>query len=145
MKIPDDADGDAMRRVIADGADLTRPMLIDFQIDCPDARSAEAIAARISPEQFAISIYQDPEDGSVTCECSREMLLVHSELIRMQRELTDIARPFGGWCEAWGTFGNTQNAEPDAAPNSRPPQQLPASPDVQTPDPQRASSSGGCG
>jgi len=112
MKIPDDADGDAMRRVIADGGDLTRPMLIDFQIDCPDMDSAEAIASKIPPDEFAISIYQDPDDGSVTCECSRKMLLEHSELIRIQRQITNIASAFGGWCEAWGTFGNAQKAEP---------------------------------
>ncbi len=35
--------------------------------------------------------------------------------------------------------------EPDASPNSRPPAQLPTSPDIRTPDSQRASSSGGCG
>jgi len=37
------------------------------------------------------------------------------------------------------------NGEPDAAPNSRPPSQLPASPETQTPDPLRAPHSGGCG
>jgi hypothetical protein len=36
-------------------------------------------------------------------------------------------------------------AEPDAAPNSRQPSQLPPSSEVQTPDSQRTSSSGGCG
>ncbi len=97
MEIPDDADGDAMRRVIADGADLTCPMLIDFQIDCPDMVSAEAIASKIPPDEFAISIYQDPSYGSVTCECTKKMLLEHSELIRLQRQLTDIASAFGGW------------------------------------------------
>lgn len=37
------------------------------------------------------------------------------------------------------------NAEPGAAPNRRPPSQLPSSPRVPTPDPLRTSSSGGCG
>lgn len=37
------------------------------------------------------------------------------------------------------------NGEPAAAPNSRPPSELSASPDIQTPDPLRSSSSGGCG
>jgi hypothetical protein len=105
MMIPDDADGDAMRRVIEDGADPTRPMTVDFQIDCPDVASAEVIAANV-PGEFAVTIYEDPEDGSATCECSREMLLDHAELVRIQRMLTDIAKPHGGWCEAWGTFGN---------------------------------------
>jgi len=36
-------------------------------------------------------------------------------------------------------------AQPDAAPNSRPPSQLPSSSEVQSPDSQRESSSGGCG
>lgn len=35
--------------------------------------------------------------------------------------------------------------EQDAAPNSRPPSQLPTSPEVQSSDSQRTSSSGGCG
>ena len=107
MNIPNDADGDAMQRVIEGGADVTRPMVVDFQIDCPDVAGAEAIGAKVPGGEFAVRIYQDPEDGAVTCECSREMLLDHSELIRIQRQLTEIAEPFGGWCESWGTFGNT--------------------------------------
>lgn len=37
------------------------------------------------------------------------------------------------------------NTEPCAPPNSHPPQQFPASPEIQSPDSQRTSSSGGCG
>ena len=110
MIIPDDADGDAIRRVIEDGSDLTHPMVVEFQIDCPDLASAESIAARI-PHEFTTQVYRDPDDDSVTCECSREMLLVYSELVSIQRQLTEIATPFGGRCEAWGTFGNRENAE----------------------------------
>jgi hypothetical protein len=105
MFIPNDADGDAMRRVIADGVDPTRPMTIDFQIDCPDIPGAEAIAASVPADEFAIRVYEDLEDGNVTCECSRRMLLDHAELLRIQQLLTDIAKPHGGWCESWGTFG----------------------------------------
>ncbi|HWQ91571.1 MAG TPA: hypothetical protein VN673_07855 [Clostridia bacterium] len=39
----------------------------------------------------------------------------------------------------------TKTAEQVAAPNSRPPSQLPSSPEVQSSDSQRTSSSGGCG
>ncbi len=120
MSIPNDADGDAMRRVIADGADLTRPMRIDFQIDCPDLASARAIGARVPRDEFEISVYQNSEHTRATCECSRDMLLEHSELVRIQARLSSIARPFGGSCAAWGTFGNTPSAEPDASGNSRP-------------------------
>jgi hypothetical protein len=110
LDIPNDADGDAMRRIIADGADPTRPMKIDFQIDCPDIASARKIATRVPPGEFAVDTYSHDESSGATCECSRHMLLEHSELLRIQRELTEIAKPFGGYCEAWGTFGNTPNA-----------------------------------
>jgi len=38
-----------------------------------------------------------------------------------------------------------KTTEQDAAPNSRPPQQLPTSPEAQPSDSQRTSASGGCG
>ncbi|MBI1175812.1 hypothetical protein GC207_00070 [bacterium] len=44
-----------------------------------------------------------------------------------------------------GITGYVKGAEPDAAPNSRPPSQLPLSPEVQSSDSQRTPSSGGCG
>jgi hypothetical protein len=44
------------------------------------------------------------------------------------------------WAIQWHKEG-----EPDAAPNSRPPSQLPTSAEAQAPDSQRTSSSGGCG
>lgn len=48
------------------------------------------------------------------------------------------------WAIDWH-YEKIKNGEQDAAPNSRPPSQLPTSPEVQTPDSLRASSSGGCG
>lgn len=124
MDIPSDADGNAIRSVIADGSDVTRPMVVDFHIECPDVPSAEAIGSKIPRDEFAVSIDQDSESGTVTCECSKRMLLQYSELIRIQRQLTDVASPFGGRCEAWGTFGNTQktgsNASLAIGPKKRP-------------------------
>jgi len=50
---------------------------------------------------------------------------------------------------AWTRHDEAQNhpkaAEPDAPPNSRPAQQLPTSPEVQSSDSQRTPSVGGCG
>src|SRR3954469_10111149 len=103
LEIPNDADGDAMRRVIDDGADLMRPMKIDFQIDCPDIARARDVAAKVPRSEFAVDTYSHEDGVGATCECSRLMLLEYSELVRIQRELTEIAKPLGGRCEAWGT------------------------------------------
>jgi hypothetical protein len=47
--------------------------------------------------------------------------------------------------ELLGTEEGEVSGEQGAAPNSRPPSPLPASPQIQTPDSLRAPSSGGCG
>jgi hypothetical protein len=124
MNNPSDADGDAIRSVIADGSDVTRPMVVDFHIECPDVTSAEAIASKIPRDEFTVSIDQDTESGAVTCECSKQMLLQYSELTRIQRRLMDIASPFGGRCEAWGTFGNTHKLRHNGSPTFGPTKRL---------------------
>ena len=41
---PGDADGDALRRVAATGANMSRPMEIEFFVAIPDREAGEAIA-----------------------------------------------------------------------------------------------------
>ncbi len=42
MDFPDDADGDALRRV-AERSDMSKPMDIDFAVDVPSKRSGEEV------------------------------------------------------------------------------------------------------
>jgi hypothetical protein len=64
----------------------------------------------------------------------------------------DVEEVLPGTGDGEGTVGfafyresDDEKVERDAAPNSRPPSQLPSSPEVQSSDSQRTSSSGGCG
>jgi Regulator of ribonuclease activity B len=41
---PNDSDGDALRRVVNDGSDMSKPMFIDFQVAVPDEAAANALA-----------------------------------------------------------------------------------------------------
>jgi hypothetical protein len=75
IALPNNADGDAMRRVIADGADLARLMKVDFQIDCPDLATAHAVAAKVPRSQFTVHVYAHKEHPGATYECSRNMRL----------------------------------------------------------------------
>jgi len=106
MKIPQDADGDAMRRVIEHGSDPYRPMDIDFMIACPDTESAESIAPLAAEAGYSVSISVDKEDGSITCYCMRTMTLDYDSLISCQNELDEIGRQHDGYIDGWGTFGN---------------------------------------
>jgi hypothetical protein len=77
-------------------------------------------------------------------------------------EVEDITKGQGGWDVIWLGLGperrkhfsnifeeyslfKMRRGEQGASPNSRPPSRLPTSPEVQSPDSQRTSSSGGCG
>jgi hypothetical protein len=39
------------------------------------------------------------------------MVPEYNALLTVQRELDDIAQPFGGWSDGWGTFGNAPSKE----------------------------------
>ena len=108
---PNDADGDALRRVAADGADMSRPMVIDYTVDAPDQATALLIAERVAPRGYDPSISQDEDGGTWSIYCSRSMLATYAGVVSAQTELNELVRPYGATCDGWGTFGNTQTLE----------------------------------
>jgi hypothetical protein len=34
------------------------------------------------------------------------MVALHADVVRIQQELTELARPYRGFCDSWGTGGN---------------------------------------
>ena len=112
--LPTDADGNAIRGVFSRGSIDSEPMLVDFQIGCQSREIAEQIADAVPSSRYSTKIYteeEDPDDIEPwTVESSRMMLLTYDGVIQCQNELTEIAKGFGCICEAWGTFGNAQNA-----------------------------------
>ena len=111
---PDDADGEALRRLAAGGSDLSRPMLVDFQVAVPDEASANGLADVAQGLGYRVSVYGSPKCALPwTCECSTRMPATYESVLVVQTELAEISKPFGGIPDGWGTFGN--------APGSRPP------------------------
>jgi regulator of ribonuclease activity B len=54
-----DSDGDALRRVAEAGADMSRPMVIEFSVDVPDQSVAHRVAALVAPLGFEVSFDED--------------------------------------------------------------------------------------
>ena len=107
VDFPDDADGKALRQV-AERADLTQPMDVDFIIRVPDEAAAEAVARAADALGYASDARPDDDDESRwCCYCTRlELLLTYDALKEAERELTTLSAPFGGRVGGWGTFGN---------------------------------------
>ena len=105
---PDDADGDALRRVEEDGADMSQPMKIEFSIDVSSEEKARSLAERIAAIGYAPSIFVDEESGSVSIYCAKSMLATYEGLVAAQFELNKLCAPFAAECDGWITAGNRQ-------------------------------------
>lgn len=104
---PNDADGDALRRVAADGSDMTKPMSVDFHVSVPSRQNAEAVVSAAGQLGFATRIWDYEEgDEDWTAECTKTMIATYKAVVETQRSLTELAGPHGGSCNEWGTLGN---------------------------------------
>lgn len=109
-RYPDDADGDALRVVAENGADMARPMLVDFMVVATREGAASSIAQAASALGYETQVVRDTdEDGRLeatwTVYCSKTMLLDHAAVVAAQAELDRASAPFGGHTDGWGTFG----------------------------------------
>ncbi|WP_435007596.1 ribonuclease E inhibitor RraB [Tundrisphaera lichenicola] len=112
---PSDADGDALRRVVALGNDLSRAMEIDYFIVVPNREVGEVFAALAERAGFRVELEQDEEASNAdvgdeashwTCYCSKTMLATYLGVTEAQIELDKLSRPLGGFIDGWGTSGN---------------------------------------
>lgn len=105
--IPDDMNGDVLRRMIADGDNLSVPREIDFSILFPDEKSAIRFARAVGGKFDRIKILLLDSamrgfDWDVTA--SRVMLPDHTEITEIEMFLENVITPLGGENDGWGCF-----------------------------------------
>ncbi len=105
---PDDADGDALRRVAATGSNMSKPMDIDFQIIALDEATANRVADGTRKLGYRAQVYAAQCD-SWNCQCTKAMIPTYPSLRAAQIELDAIARPLGASADGWGTYGGGKN------------------------------------
>lgn len=104
--LPNDADGDALRRLIADGSDLNREMEIDFAMAIPDQDAGIQFAPLAEKLGFRTSVYVDEDSGEWTCYCSKRIVPSYTTMIEIQNSLAKLGEPFAAYPDGWGSFGN---------------------------------------
>ena len=109
---PDDADGGALRNIANDGSDMSKPMLINFQVAVPGEAAAKGLADVAYKLGYRVSIYASPECSFPwTCECSTRTLATHEGVLAIQDELAELSKRFGGHPDGWGTSGNRPSGQ----------------------------------
>lgn len=92
---PDDADGNALKLIHEQGANFRIPHVVDFFIAVPDKASGEKILRLIEKHGYNCSLEFGDEKGW-TCYCSKSMMLVYEDIIRVQEILDELSKPYGG-------------------------------------------------
>jgi hypothetical protein len=104
--LPDDATGNALRRLVDSGSDLARPMEMDFFVAVPSESSGHAVAAEARNHGFSASVEQDRETVDWTCYCTKAIVPSYAEVVRIEKLLGEIARPHRGHADGFGSYGN---------------------------------------
>jgi hypothetical protein len=106
MKYPDDANGDALRRMEAEGDDLTRPRNLEFTVVFSNENTAMQFANHFRALGFAVSaelagtVPDFPWDVVVV----KHMVPSHEEIGAFEDSLQKVADAFGGHNDGWGCF-----------------------------------------
>lgn len=106
IEYPNDDDGDALRQVAVHGADMSRPMKIEFTIEVPTIECARLLTEQIAASGYMPDLYVDPESGAVSLYCARSMLATYEGVVAAQVELNELCEPVGAHCDGWITAGN---------------------------------------
>ncbi|HKT13014.1 MAG TPA: ribonuclease E inhibitor RraB [Terriglobia bacterium] len=109
---PNDADGDALRRLEADGDILTRPRNIDFAVVFADANSAEQFAEHFRALGHTVSVEARETDGGFPWDVIvvQHMVPTYDGIRNFEDLLQSVADNWGGHNDGWGCF-----AEPSSA------------------------------
>jgi regulator of ribonuclease activity B len=106
ISFPDDLNGDVLRRMQDSGVDFSEPREFDFVVIFPSKPLAEAFAQRIKELGYTISVEESgcvperPYDARI----KRTMMPSHAKITEFENTLSDLAEPFGGRNDGWGTL-----------------------------------------
>ena len=105
---PNDVDGDVLRRLDAHHFDFSKPSLVDFNIDFehwpPKPEAIEVLKSHFSSIEL-VNPDDDFDDGGYVLICIED-IVSYELVINTQNMLTELMRPFGGWCESWGVMSD---------------------------------------
>lgn len=103
---PDDADGQAIRRIAEAGSDLTKPMDVDIQIMASRKNDANNAELRLLSNDFSVRKYfhEDTQDWDVVG--TKSLVLTYTDIIRLQQEVANFLSGLDCVVDGWGSSGN---------------------------------------
>ncbi len=106
MNYPDGDNGDALRRMEAQGDNLSLPRNIDFSVVFPNESAAARFVDQFREQGYEASM----EFGETVKELPWDVIIVkhmvpsHQEISDFETILQDVADKLGGRNDGWGSF-----------------------------------------
>ena len=97
-----DPDASTLAELARAGSDLGRSHEMEFFLYLPDRGSADAVAAQLEAEGFAVGVSAAEDAGDWLCLATRMMVPTLDELQRLRRHLAAVAESREGAYDGWG-------------------------------------------
>ncbi len=104
MSFPNDANGELLALMQAEGIDLNQQYMIDFYVVFADKESATAAAARVSQEYPDAGVFVNFSDDAQMWELrlQQEMQPEHERITTIEMVLAKLCKQFKGKTDGWG-------------------------------------------
>ena len=105
FKYPDDADGNALKRIADDGVDMTKPLTIEFQIAAvPDEAIANSVVNDIKKEGYSSKKDHDEADDEWLIICPIEIVPSYDNIVSTQQRLERLISSSNAQLVGWGVL-----------------------------------------
>lgn len=104
--IPDDLNGDVLRRMRSGGDSLTLAREIDFSVIFPSEEAAIAFCEAVDKPDLKLSyrLSEVDDDRPWDVTVKKDMIPDHAKIAAMEEWLAGHAEPLGGENDGWGCF-----------------------------------------
>ena len=104
IELPDDENGDVLRRMVAKGDDLSRPRIVDFTHVFATEAAAKAFATKAEAEGLFAVVEMTETAESMPWDVVIEHTLApsHAAVTALELRLAEMAEGFGGRADGWG-------------------------------------------
>jgi hypothetical protein len=100
--IPDDENGIVLRGMVAGGDTLQKPRIIDYCFVFPTRSQALEFAASVGEIDYEVCISYYEEKRMWESIVKKFMIPDHTEITRIESDLTGRAEVAGGIADGWG-------------------------------------------
>ncbi len=101
-EIPNDANGNVLRRMLRDGDDLSQPRMVDFCHIFPERRQALAFAEFVHDPKLKVCISYNEQRDMWDAIVERVMIPTHQDITTFELSLAAHAESVGGKADGWG-------------------------------------------